>query len=63
VCCIELDDPGAHSFIDSVSEGAGAGFDSDDLSAEELDSEDIQGLASYVLLDGCQYGEIIKNLA
>ena len=53
--CVKLDDPGAHGFIDGITEGAGSGFDGDDLGTKELDAEDVEGLSSYIFLESCQY--------
>jgi hypothetical protein len=50
VGCVEVDDPGTQGFVDGVAKGAGTSFNGDDLGAEELDAEDIEGLASYVFL-------------
>lgn len=50
VCGGEVNYPGAESFVDSVAEGAGAGFDRDDLGTEELHTEYIKGLAADVFL-------------
>ncbi len=45
---VEVHDPGAHSFVDGVAEGAAANFDGDDLSTQEFDAEYVQGLAADV---------------
>ena len=45
---LQVDDPGAHSFIDGVSEGAATNFDGDDLSTEEFNAEHVEGLAADV---------------
>jgi hypothetical protein len=55
VGCVELDDPGAHGFVDSITEGTGSGFDGDDLGTKEFDAEDVEGLSSYIFLEACQY--------
>ena len=43
---VQVHDPGAHGFVDGVSEGAAADFDGDHLGAEEFDAEHVQGLAA-----------------
>jgi hypothetical protein len=53
VCCVELDNPGTQGFVDSVTEGAGTSIYGDDLGAEEFNAEDVEGLTSYIFLEGC----------
>lgn len=48
--CVELDNPGAQSLIDGITKCARAGFNSDDLSTEKLDAENIKSLTSYIFL-------------
>ena len=45
---VQVDDPGAHGFVDSIAEGAAANFDGDDFGAEEFDAEHVQRLAADV---------------
>lgn len=54
VCCVELDNPGAQSFVHSITESSSASLDSDDLRSEKLDSEDVESLSSDIFLYGCQ---------
>lgn len=50
VGCVKLDNPGAQRFVDGISESLGAGFNGNDLGAEELDAEDVECLSSYIFL-------------
>ena len=56
----EVHDLGAHGFVDGVAESHGACFDGDDFGAEELDAENIEGLAADVFgayVDGAFHAE------
>lgn len=50
VSCVELGDPGAKGFVDSVTQGFAASFDGDNLGAEEANAEDVESLATDILL-------------
>lgn len=51
---VQFYDPGSHGFVDSITKCARPCFDGDDLSTEELNSEDVEGLSSYIFLLECQ---------
>ncbi|KAG7150984.1 hypothetical protein HYQ46_000023 [Verticillium longisporum] len=57
----KIDDPGTKSLVDGVAERAAAGLDGNNLGAEELHAEHVEGLAAHVLgahVDGALHAEL-----
>lgn len=52
VCGVEFHNPGAQSFVDSVTKGSGPSFNGHDIGAKKLYSEDVEGLPSDIFLYG-----------
>ena len=58
---IEVDDPSAESLVNGITESLGSALDGNNLSSKELDTEDIQSLATDVLgshVDGTWHVEL-----